>query len=407
MTDQPSGPPSAFGNYQFEIYLGGLSGTLPELPFTYDELEARAHGQLPRAAYGYVAGSAGAGETARANRDAFQRWRIVPRMLRDVGERFLGTTVLGTEMPAPVLLAAVGVQSIVHDDGELATARAAASLGVPMVLSTASSTPMEDVAAVLGSSPGWYQLYWPGDEDLAASFLSRAEASGFRAVVVTLDTMFLAWRPRDLSEAYLPFIQGVGVANYFSDPVFRSRLEKTPDEDLMAAVLHFQQVYSDPSTTWDRLAFIREHTKLPILLKGIVHPDDARHAVAAGMDGLIVSNHGGRQVDGAIGALAALPDVLAVVGDGFPVLFDSGIRSGADVFKAIALGAKAVLVGRPYMWGLALAGEAGVRHVLRCILAEFELTMALSGYSRLDEIDPSALVRAGGEGFEPPRDLRP
>ncbi|HJP66280.1 MAG TPA: lactate 2-monooxygenase [Actinomycetota bacterium] len=390
MSDQ-AGPPAEFADYQFEIYLGGLSGTTPDLPFVYDELQARAREHLSPESYWYVAGSAGSGKTAEANLEALGRWRIVPRMLRDVGRRYLSTTVLGTDMPAPIMLGPVGVQSIVHDDAELATARAAAALGLPMVLSTASSTPIEDVAAALDGSPGWYQLYWPGDEELTASFLSRAEAAGYRAVVVTLDTMLLAWRPHDLTQAYLPFIQGVGLANYFSDPVFRSRLEKSPDEDVMAAVLQFQQVYSDPSTTWERLAFIREHTSLPIVLKGIQHAEDASRAADAGVNGVIVSNHGGRQVDGAIGSLEVLPEVVDAVGDRLTVLFDSGIRSGADVFKALALGAKAVLLGRPYMWGLALAGEQGVRHVLRSFLAELELTMALAGCSSVADIDRDAL----------------
>ena len=407
MTEPPLGPPSAFANYQYEVYLAGMAGTMPELPFSVDEMEALAKAKLSPGAYGYVAGSAGAEETARANREAFRRWQIVPRMLRDVGQRYLSTTVLGTELPAPILLAPVGVQSIVHEEAELAVARAAAALGVPMVLSTASSTPMEDVGQAMGSVPHWFQLYWPRDPELAQSFLSRAEAAGFGAIVVTLDTWLLAWRPRDLAGAYLPFLKGEGVANYFSDPVFRSRLEKPPEEDLGSAVMQFQQVFSDPTVTWANLAFLRENTKLPILLKGIQHPDDAKRAADEGVDGVVVSNHGGRQVDGAIGSLEALPGIVDAAGDRLAILFDSGIRSGADVFKALALGAKAVLLGRPYMWGLAVAGEQGVRHVIRSFLAELDLTMALSGYSRVDEVGQHALARAGGEGFEPPRDLRP
>ncbi|MFN2590113.1 MAG: lactate 2-monooxygenase [Actinomycetota bacterium] len=392
MTERAPGPPSTFANYQYEVYLVGMGGTVPELPFSVAEMEALARERLSPGAFGYVAGSAGAEDTARANRDAFRAWRIVPRMLRDIGQRYLSTTVLGTDMPAPILLAPIGVQSIVHDDAEAAVARAAASLGVPIVLSTASSKPMEEVAEAMGSVPRWFQLYWPRDPDLTQSFLSRAEAAGFSAIVVTLDTWLLAWRPRDLAGAYLPFLKGEGVANYFSDPVFRSRLEKPPEDDLMPAVMLFQQVFSDPTVTWPNLRFLRDNTRLPIVLKGIQHPDDAKRAADEGMDGVVVSNHGGRQVDGAIGSLQSLPGIVDAVGDRLPVLFDSGVRTGADAFKAIALGARAVLVGRPYVWGLAVAGEEGVRHVIRSLLAELELTMALSGSSRIDQVDRSVLA---------------
>jgi isopentenyl diphosphate isomerase/L-lactate dehydrogenase-like FMN-dependent dehydrogenase len=313
-------------------------------------------------------------------------------MLRDVGQRYLSATILGTEMPAPVLLAPIGVQSIVHPDAEVAVARAASTLGVSVVLSSASSRTMEEVAQAMGPVARWFQLYWPRDPELTASFLSRAETAGYTAVVVTLDTFLLAWRPRDLTGAYLPFLKGEGVANYFSDPVFRSRLDKAPEEDLLAAVMQFQQVFLNPTVTWDDLASLRGLTRLPIVLKGIQAPEDARRAADLGMDGVVVSNHGGRQVDGAIGSLDALPGVVEAAGDRLTVLFDSGVRTGSDAFKALALGAKAVLLGRPYMWGLALAGEQGVTHVLRSFLAELDLTMALAGLSRLDEIDPSALA---------------
>ena len=301
--------------------------------------------------------------------------------------------MLGLELPAPMLLAPVGVQSIVHDEGELAVARAARSLGVPMVLSTAASTSMEDVADELGETPRWYQLYWPNDRDLAASFVRRAEAAGYGAIVVTLDTPMLAWRPRDLAGAYLPFLKGIGIAQFLSDPVFREGLEKPPEEDLQAAVGKWALTFSNPTLTWDDLQFLREHTGLPVLLKGIVHAGDARKAVEHGIDGIIVSNHGGRQVDGAIGALDALPHVVAAVPEGYPVLFDSGIRTGADIVKAIALGAAAVLIGRPYMWGLAVGGEEGVRQVLRSLMADLDLTMALSGVRSIDELSSDLLER--------------
>jgi lactate 2-monooxygenase len=384
-----------FGNFQYEIYGRGLAGELPTLPISVQELEERARETMTPEAFGYVAGGAGSERTVQANRAAFERWEIVPRMLRDVSSRDLATSVLGTEMPAPLLLAPVGVQSIVHPDAELATGRAAASLGIPAILSTAASHSIEQVAEAMGEASRWYQLYWPKDRDLAASFVARAADAGYAAIVVTLDTWMLGWRPRDLASAYLPFLQGEGVANYFSDPVFRAALEKPPEEDPGPAIGHWAGQFSNPSVTWADLQWLREQTSLPIVLKGILHGDDARLAVQAGVDAVIVSNHGGRQVDGAIGALDALPGVRQAVGEGFPVLFDSGIRTGADVFKALALGADAVCLGRPFVWGLALAGQAGVEHVLRCLLAELDLTLALSGYTSPDQLDESALRRAG------------
>jgi isopentenyl diphosphate isomerase/L-lactate dehydrogenase-like FMN-dependent dehydrogenase len=263
-----------------------------------------------------------------------------------------------------------------------------------VIASTAGSYTLEDIAEACGDGPRWYQLYWPRGEELAASFVSRAEAAGYSALVVTLDTWLLGWRPRDLVGAYLPFLKSVGIANYLADPVFRSTLEKPPEEDPQAAVGQFVGVFSNPTVTWDDLAWLREHTKLPIVLKGILHPDDAREAVARGVDGVLVSNHGGRQVDGAIAALDALPGVVEAIGDEVPVLLDSGVRSGADAFKALALGARAVGLGRPAMWGLAVAGENGVRTVIRSFLAELDLTLALSGHTSLETVGPDTLVRA-------------
>jgi isopentenyl diphosphate isomerase/L-lactate dehydrogenase-like FMN-dependent dehydrogenase len=383
-----------FANFQYGIYLeGALNGKRPSHPMAWDALEREATERMAPGPRGYVNGGAGTEDTMRANLDAFKAQRILPRMLRDVETRSLQRTVLGTTMPAPLLIAPIGVQSIVHEDGELAVARAAAATGIPMIASTASSFTMEAIAEASGEdAPRWYQLYWPRGRELARSLVERAEASGFTAIVVTLDTWLLGWRPRDLQEAYLPFLESVGIANYLSDPVFRSTLEKTPEEDPMAAVGQFVGVFSNPAVTWEDLAFLRECTSLPIVLKGIVHPDDAREAVARGVDGILVSNHGGRQVDGAIGALDALPGVVDAVAGEAEVLFDSGIRCGADAFKALALGARAVCVGRPAMWGLAVGGEAGVKTVLECLLAELDLTLALSGLSHVDQIDRSALA---------------
>jgi lactate 2-monooxygenase len=387
-------PEQVFGNFQYEIYARGLAGETPTLPLLAAELEARAREHLSPEAFGYVAGAAGAELTVSANQRAFERWEIVPRMLRDVSQRDLSVSVLGTAMPAPVMLAPIGVQSIVHPEGELAVARAAAALGLPFILSTAASHSMEDVAGAVTGTSRWYQLYWPKQRELAASFVARAGEAGYEAIVLTLDTWMLGWRPRDLQAAYLPFLKGEGVANYFSDPVFRAGLEKPPEEDPGPAIGHWAYQFSNPAITWADLAWLREQTKLPIVLKGILRPDDARRALDAGVDGLIVSNHGGRQVDGSIGALDALPPIREAVGRDFPLLFDSGIRTGADIFKALALGANAICLGRPFMWGLALEGQAGVEQVLRCLLAEFDLTAALSGYTEVSQIGRSALMRA-------------
>ncbi|MFF7678801.1 lactate 2-monooxygenase [Actinacidiphila glaucinigra] len=378
-------------DHQHEIYLNGLAGVLPALPTDLTRLEALAAERLAPGPFGYVAGSAGSGRTERANREALDRLRIVPRMLRDVSSRDLSVEVLGRTLSAPLALGPVGVLSIVHPDAECAAARAAAAQGVPFVLSSASSTPMEDVAEAMGDAERWFQLYWAKDREVTRSFLGRARAAGYTALLVTLDTPLLAWRPRDLDQAYLPFLKGIGTANYFTDPAFLAGLAKPVEEDLNAAVLHFVGMFADPAKTWPDLAFLRENWDGPIVLKGVQHPDDARLAADAGMDGVVVSNHGGRQVGGAIGAADALPAVARAVGDRLAVLFDSGIRTGDDVFKALALGASAVLLGRPYAYGLGLDGRAGVEHVVRCLLAEFDLTLALSGHSRPGELGPQSL----------------
>ncbi|SFI91971.1 FMN-dependent dehydrogenase, includes L-lactate dehydrogenase and type II isopentenyl diphosphate isomerase [Amycolatopsis sacchari] len=383
-----------FGGYQNEIYLQGLAGNKP--PFTTDltALEDAAAAVLTPEALGYVAGGAGSGATMRANREAFDRWRIVPRMLTDATDRDLTTTLFGNDLPAPVLLAPVGVQSIVHPDAELATARAAAGLGLPMILSTAASRTIEDVAEASGAGPRWFQLYWPNHPDVCASIVGRARKAGYTALVVTLDTWTLAWRPQDLDRAYLPFIRNEGTAIAMSDPAFRALLAKSPEEDEQMALLQWVGMFTGTDKSWQQLAVLRDLWDGPILLKGIQHVDDARRAADAGMDGVVVSNHGGRQVDGALGALEALPGIAQAVGDRLAVLFDSGVRTGADVLKALALGAKAVLLGRPYVYGLGLGGEDGVRHVLRSLLAELDLTLGLAGHRSPATLSPEVLVRA-------------
>jgi len=378
-----------FGDYYRQIYAAGVAGERPGIPVAWAELEARAHEALDDRARGYVSGSAGTEDTYRANLEAFRRWRIVPRMLRDVATRDLTTRVLGTELVAPVMLAPIGVQSLFHPEGELATANGAGAVGVGLVASSVADNTLESIGEAHGEAPHWFQLYWPNDLDIAASLVARAEAAGYGAIVVTVDNAFPGWKPRDLQEAYLPGLEGRGVANYTNDPALRAKMAN-PD-DAGEGIGMFLTVFPNPSLSWDDLDWLRETTSLPILLKGVLHPDDALEARERGVDGLVVSNHGGRQVDGAIASLDALPDIAAAVGDDLAILLDSGVRSGADAFKALALGADAVLLGRPYIWGMALGGAAGVETVIRMFLAELDLTMALSGLTSPAEIDRSAL----------------
>ncbi|NUO01299.1 MAG: alpha-hydroxy-acid oxidizing protein [Saprospiraceae bacterium] len=415
---------------QKAIYLAGISGKRPAIPIHPDELERQAKDRMTPEAFAYVAGSAGLERTAVQNSSGFSRWQIVPRMLRDVSRCDLTTELLGMQLPAPLLTAPIGVLEMAHRQADLAVGRAAATLGIPMIFSNQASVPMEKVAEAMEDGLRWFQLYWSKSNELVASFAQRAEACGCRAIVITLDTTMLGWRMRDLDMAYLPFLRGKGIAQYTSDPVFQHLLDEPDDaapqqpkrrltwdtvvslsELLRAypgnwvgnlrsgralkAVRKFINIYTNPTLNWNDLAFLRQQTKLPILLKGILHADDARIALDHGINGLIVSNHGGRQVDGAIAAIEALPNVVAAVNGQIPVLMDSGIRSGADVFKALALGAKAVCVGRPYVYGLALNGEAGVREVLENLLADFELTMRLAGCRSIGEITPEMVSRVG------------
>ncbi|MEU2547785.1 alpha-hydroxy-acid oxidizing protein [Streptomyces roseolus] len=383
-----------YGDYQNEIYLAGLGGVLPGLPLTYAGLEERAAAALPPSVVSYVAGGAGDEFTQRANATAFERWGLVPRMMVGAARRDLSVDLFGLRLPSPLFMAPVGVVGLCAQDGhgDLATARAARRTGVPMVASTLTVDPMEEVAAEFGDTPGFFQLYTPTDRDLAESLVRRAEAAGFKGIVVTLDTWVTGWRPRDLAASNFPQLRGHCLANYTSDPVFRARLAKAPEEDPGAAILEWVGVFGDP-LTWADLPWLRSLTDLPLILKGLCHPEDVRRARDGGVDAVYCSNHGGRQANGGLPALDALPDVVEAA-DGLPVLFDSGVRTGADVVKALALGATAVGVGRPYAYGLAAGGEDGIVHVLRSLLAEADLIMAVDGYPTLDSLrEPGALRR--------------
>jgi len=412
---------------QFEVYVAGARGSYPTVPVSMDRLQTAARAAMTAEGYAYVAGGAGREETMRANREAFERWRIVPRVLRDVSTRDTAIEMLGTPMSSPFALCPIGVLEMAHPEADVAVARAAAAEGTPFVFSNQASRPMEETARAMGDAPRWFQLYWSTSDDLVASLVSRAERCGCSAIVLTLDTTMLGWRVRDLDLAYLPFLRGRGIAQYTSDPVFVEALQETLRQEpppggrisvaaiatllgqagaypgsrlanlrsglARAAVRRFVETYSRPSLSWDDLAFLRERTRLPILLKGILHAADAVAAIEHGMDGIVVSNHGGRQVDGAIATMDALPEVAETVAGRVPVLLDSGVRSGADVFRALALGASAVGLGRPYVWGLAAGGENGVREVIRNLRADFDLTMGLAGVASVHEIGRDNITR--------------
>jgi len=403
---------------QAQIYTGGISGRKNKIPVQHHLLYKRASEKMSSDAHSYICGGAGMEKTMSANREAFSRWQIVPRMLHDVSERDLSVDLFGKKHPTPFLLSPIGVLEMVHPKADLAVAEAAAAEQVPMIFSNQASVDMETCASAMGDSTRWFQLYWSKSNHVVASFVKRAEACKCSAIVVTLDTTLLGWRPRDLDSTYLPFLRANGIAQYLSDPVFmkeaaetelsddkravnlatlnalRQMMSKIPGSNFshlktkipMKAVKHFVDTYSRPSLTWENLSFLREITNLPVILKGIQHPDDAGKALDYGVDGIIVSNHGGRQVDGAIGSLDALPDIVRVINGRIPVLFDSGIRSGADAFKALALGANAVCIGRPYVYALTIAGKEGVIELLKNYKADLDLTMGLSGCRSVREI---------------------
>lgn len=382
----------SFGDYQLELYLGALGGVLPAHPFDYADLEARALAALPPELRTYVAGGAGDESTQRANVAAFERWAVVPRMLRAPAERDLSVELFGRTLTSPLMLAPVGVIGICTPDqhGDVHAAEVAAATGVPFIGSTLMSDPLEVVSAAAGDAPKWFQLYTPKNRELAESLVRRAEAAGYEAIVVTLDTWVPGWRPRDLASGNFPQLRGKALANYTSDPVFQEMTGPNPDPGTV--VMTWAGTFGHP-VTWDDLPWLRSLTELPIVLKGICHPDDARQALDAGVDGIYCSNHGGRQANGGGAALDWLPDVVAAVDGRAPVVFDSGVRSGADVVKAVALGADAVAIGRPYAYALALGGVPGAVHQVRSMLAEADLIMAVDGYPTLADLGPDALRR--------------
>lgn len=390
MVEEPSEP---YGQHrQQNVYaMGMLADQRPDIPVRYETLEQSAIEAMSDEAAAYVAGGAGSEETMAENRRSFADWRIIPRMGRDVGERDLSVDVFES-WDIPLQIAPLGIQSIIHEAGERATARAANDLDVPMCLSSVASYTMEEIATELDETPKWFQLYWSSDRSITESFVRRAEDAGFDALVLTVDVPILGWRERDIEQGYLPMLDGEGLANYFSDPAFRALLDAPPEENEERAIQHFLDIFDAPSLTWDDLGDLCSMTDLPVVVKGLLHPDDATLAIEHGADGIVVSNHGGRQVDGAISALEALPRMVDRIDNRVPMLFDSGVRSGSDAIKALALGADAVGIGRPFAYGLALDGENGVKDVLKNLRADLDLTLSNAGQTSVADLDRSLLV---------------
>lgn len=384
---------SYFGAMQNEIYNAGLRGVLPTWPVDFATLEERAQEALGPSLTNYVAGGCGDEHTQDQNSAAFRHWGMVPRMMVDCSERDLSIELFGHRYTTPLFMAPIGLNGEASQDrrGDMAAARASAMTGVPFCVSTLANDPLEDVKAACGDTPAWFQLYTPRNRELATSLIRRAEEAGYKALVVTLDTWVTGWRPRDLNASNFPQLRGKVLQNYFTDPVFRSLLAKPPEEDMQAAIFTWAATFGQV-LTWDDMAWFKSVTKLPIVLKGICHPEDARRAVDHGADAIYCSNHGGRQANGGIATIDLLEDVVAASGD-TPVLFDSGVRSGTDAVKALALGARAVGVGRPYTYGLALGGAEGAAWVLRSILAEADLLMAVNGYPTLADVRAAGAQR--------------
>ena len=382
-----------YGDFQTQIYLAGLQGILPKLPVDFATLEPLAHAAMPNWVLTYVQGGCGDEHTQRANASAFKHWGLVPRMLVDCTTRDLSINLFGLQLPTPIFMSPIGVNGIVTPDqhGDLHAARASALTGVPFCASTLSNDPLEAVIEACGDTPAFFQLYTPKDPAVAESLVHRAETAGYKALVVTLDTWLTGWRPRDLNAANFPQLRGNVLQNYFTDPAFRASLARPPEEDLQAAIGKWASIFGKV-LTWADLAWLRSLTSLPIVLKGICHPEDARRAADLGIDAIFCSNHGGRQANGGIPAIDLLPDVVAAAGS-TPVLFDSGVRSGSDVAKVLAMGAAAVGIGRPYAYGLALDGAEGAAHVLKCILAEADLLMAVDGFPTLAALRAAGVVR--------------
>lgn len=413
--------PTSYASFQRQIYQSLRAPLFSTKP---SEWESLAKSKVPPTSFGYVAGNASSGTTDRANKAAFDRYRLRPQMLVDTTVRDVSTTLFGTTYKSPLIVAPIGVQKIMHPDAEEATARACHNVGIPMILSSAATRTIEEVAAANADGDRWFQLYWPKPqcEEITASLLGRAKAAGYRVLVVTLDTFTIGWRPMDLDTSYLPFVYGEGCQIGLSDPVFTKYYEKLQNDDprsiaqklaelwsimwrpgsvygaariltnanlMKKSITWLDVMYSGTYRKWEHLKVLKDLWDGPIVLKGIQSVEDAHRAIDYGMDGIIVSNHGGRQLDGAIASLDALAEIGAderVQNSQLTLIYDSGVRTGSDVLKALALGAKAVCIGRPYVYGLAVHGQQGVEHVLKCLLADMDNSLSNCGKASIQDL---------------------
>ncbi|MFI5782848.1 alpha-hydroxy-acid oxidizing protein [Nocardia sp. NPDC051570] len=381
-----------FGDFQMGVYAAADKGVTSRFPFDYRSIERKAAATLPEWVYRYVSAAAGDGRTQQANIDAYAHYGIVPRMMVSPPQRDLSIDLFGKRLDSPIFMCPIGLVGLCSPDfqGDVAAARASAATGVPFTLSTFSQAPMEDVIKQTGVTPSFFQLYLPGDRELAASLIGRAEAAGYSALVVTVDTWTLGFRPSDLERGNFPQSRGYCMENYYSDENFTRHLAKPPHEDQPAALAHYAKISAHP-LTWEDLRWIRSQTTLPIAVKGIQHADDARMAIDNGADVLYCTNHGGRQANSGIPALQLLPAVVEAAGS-TPVMFDSGVRDATDAVIALALGAAAVGIGRPYAYALSYGGTESLTHYLKSFLAEFDLMLAICGFT-----DIATLKQAGVE----------
>lgn len=381
-----------FGDFQLGVYAEALRGISSRYPFDFESIERKAAEALPDWVYRYVSAAAGDGHTQRANIAAYSRYGIVPRMMVSPPERDLSIDLFGKRLNSPIFMCPIGLIGLCAPDfqGDVAAARASAETGVPFTLSTFSQAPMEDVIKYAGTTPSFFQLYLPGDRELAASFINRAAASGYSGLVVTVDSWTLGYRPADLERGNFPQFRGFCMENYYSDENFTKHLAKPPHEDQAAALRHYAKIFAHP-LSWEDLRWIRSQTNLPIAVKGIQCADDARLAIDNGADVLYCTNHGGRQANSGISTLQLLPDVVAAAGS-TPVMFDSGVRDATDAVIALALGATAVGIGRPYAYALSYGGTESLTHYLKSFLAEFDLCLAICGFK-----DIASLKQAGCE----------
>ncbi|SFL72884.1 FMN-dependent dehydrogenase, includes L-lactate dehydrogenase and type II isopentenyl diphosphate isomerase [Gracilibacillus orientalis] len=359
-------------------------------PIRFQDLEQQAQDRLEPKVFGYIQSGGGREETLRTNETSFEKWQLVPRFGADVSTVSLDKKIHGETIQSPILLAPVGMQALANVNGEKASVSAAHKFGMPFMASTVSSYSLEDIAEACPDAERWFQLYYPNDEALAKSFVQRAEKAGYKAIVVTIDMATLGHREKDLTNKYSPFRLGKGMSNYTNDPIFQSYLRGYSQEDVLAEM---QKVFFKPDLNWQHIQQLRKATSLPIYIKGVLHPDDTEKAVELGIDGIVVSNHGGRQLDRCIASIDALPLIKARVQDQLTILLDSGIRSGPDIVTALALGADAVLLGRPFVYGLAISGQSGVENVLENITNDLTKTLQLMGINDVNQVDHTFIRR--------------